>query len=73
MYEHSRDTKHTVVVTQSLFALTDRFAQVESGECHDPMEASAYCNSQEWKWVGVNDHCHLHYMPPSEVKEVLKG
>ncbi|CAN0169434.1 unnamed protein product [Ascophyllum nodosum] len=47
--------------------------KVESGECHDPMEASAYCNSQEWKWVGVNDHCHLHYMPPSEVKEVLKA
>lgn len=51
----------------------DACAQAEAGECQDPGEAKAYCNSHEWKWVDVPDQCQFHYMPPSEVKGLLKG
>lgn len=47
--------------------------QVEAGQCQEPGEATAYCNSHQWKWVDVPDQCHLHYMPPSEAQEALKG
>ncbi|CBN78469.1 conserved unknown protein [Ectocarpus siliculosus] len=47
--------------------------KVEAGQCQEPGEATAYCNSHQWKWVDVPDQCHVHYMPPSEVEEALKG
>eukprot|EP00903_Cladosiphon_okamuranus_P018236 g16775.t1 len=47
--------------------------KVEEGQCQEPGEAKAYCNSHEWKWVDVPDQCLLHYMPPTEVKDALKG
>src|SRR5690348_14624101 len=34
---------------------------------------TAFCDSNSWRWVGIPDECHFHYMPPSEFSKAATG